>query len=284
MCWKILSDQHRDRLGEGILWSTRRSSILWVDIVGQWLQELSLETGLMQRWAMPERIGWVVERKSGDLLVGLKGGVAALTLNPFHLKYVCAPEVDRPQNRLNDAAVDVQGNLWFGTKDDNDEQVSGALYRMTADFGYSRQDDGYRVPNGPVFSADGRRFWHSDSSARIVYMFDLDPHGNVVRRNEFLRFPQNWGLPDGMSLDVDGGLWIAHWGGGRVSRFTPDAKLDRAVALPTANITNVAFGGKGLDRMFVTSAQGDLPDSSYAGALFEIDPAVTGLAPIPFGG
>jgi sugar lactone lactonase YvrE len=86
-----------------------------------------------------------------------------------------------------------------------------------------------------------------------------------------------------MALDVEGCLWIAHWGAGRVSRFTPDGKLDRTLDLPATNITNVAFAGDHLDRMFVTSAKGDGSEEIYAGALFEVEPGVRGFQPVPFG-
>jgi sugar lactone lactonase YvrE len=282
-CWRVVSGEHRDVLGEGVIWSRRRNSILWVDIFGQKLQELSMTSGTIRQWPLPERAGWVVEHINGSLLVGLKSGVAALSLDPFCLSLLCSPEPDRPQNRLNDAAVDPEGNLWFGTKDDTDQEASGALYRLDSQLRLTRQDDGYRVPNGPVFSQDGRTAWHSDSLRRIVYAYDITEERNAANRRPFVEFPQSWGFPDGMALDVEGCLWIAHWGGGRVSRLTPNGKVDRTLDLPASNITNVAFAGDDLKRMFVTSAKSDMPDERYAGALFEVEPDVGGFEPVPFG-
>jgi sugar lactone lactonase YvrE len=247
------------------------------------LQELSMTSGAIRQWRLPERIGWVVEHINGSLLVGLKSGVAALSLDPFCLDLLCSPEPDRPQNRLNDAAVDPEGNLWFGTKDDRDHEASGALYRLDSQLHLTRQDDGFRVPNGPVFSPDGRTAWHSDSLLGIVYAYDITDERNAVNRRPFIKFPNSWGFPDGMALDVEGCLWIAHWGGGRVSRFTPGGKLDRTLELPASNITNVAFAGENLNRMFVTSARDERSDDVYSGALLEVDAGVRGTEPIPFG-
>lgn len=235
--WHVVSGEHRDLLGEGVIWSRRRNSILWVDIFGQMLQELSMDSQAIRRWSLPERVGWVIERIDGSLLLGVKSGIAALCLHPFSVNLLCSPEPDRPQNRLNDAAVDPHGNLWFGTMDDAIEQASGAFYRLDSQLRLTRQDDGYRVPNGPVFSQDGRTVWHSDSLRRIVYAYDITEERNAVNRRRFIEFPQSWGLPDGMALDVDGCLWITHWGAGRVSRFTPEGKLDRTIDLPATNIT-----------------------------------------------
>lgn len=92
------------------------------------------------------------------------------------------------------------------------------------------------------------------------------------------------GIPDGMTVDASGGIWIAHWGGGRVSRFTPDGKLDRDIRLPASQISSCVFAGENLDRMFVTSAAVDRPDEPLAGTLFEIDPGTVGLAPNLFDG
>ena len=94
----------------------------------------------------------------------------------------------------------------------------------------------------------------------------------------FLQFAEEDGYPDGMTVDATGGLWVAHWGGSRIGRFAPDGTLDRAIAVPAPQITNMAFAGDGLDRLFVTSAATGLPESDYDGALFEVDAGATGLA------
>ena len=294
--WQVVSGTHRDLLGEGPTWSARRQALLWVDIDGQAVQQLSLRTGEIERWPMPQRVGWIVEREShdsqdsierqpsGSLLVGLKSGIASLSLDPFRLQLLQSPEPDRPQNRMNDAKVDRNGRLWFGTKDDNDQQASGALYRLGPSFVPVLQDDGLRVPNGPAFSADGQTLWLADSLHRVVYAYDLDSHGDAVHRRKFLRFPQEWGYPDGMTTDAEGCLWIAHWGGSRVSRFTPDGALDRSIALPASKITSLAFAADDLEQLFITSASIGCPGEPLAGALFQVQPGVRGLPTRAFSG
>ncbi|MET0309168.1 MAG: SMP-30/gluconolactonase/LRE family protein [Sphingomonas sp.] len=276
--FRIVAREGRDGLGEGPLWSPSRGGLFWVDIVAPALRFLHLASGRIDSWTMPERIGWVVERRGTDgLIAGLKSGFHDLDLDPFLLRLIGDPEPDRPENRLNDAKVDAAGRIWAGSKDDRDLAASGALYRLDSDRSWSRNDDGYGVTNGPTFSLDGTILYHTDSPTRTVYAFDLAPDGSLSGKRPFIRFDEDWGYPDGMTTDAEGGLWIAHWDGGRISRFWPDGSLDRSVALPAANITSIAFAGAALDRMFVTSASLDDDRHEHAGALFEVFAGATGL-------
>ena len=283
--FQIIDRPVRDRLGEGPVWAARTGQLFWVDIVGRRLWSMALDGGAPHAWEFEEPIGWAVPRAGrDDLLIGLKSGIASLTLDPFAHRILVRPEPERPHNRLNDAKVDARGRLWFGSKDDRDQDASGALYRWDGIGAPTRIDDGYRVTNGPTFSPDGRWLYHTDSGRGIVYRFAVDGAGGLGARYEWLRFEAGWGAPDGMTTDAEGHLWIAHWGGGRISRFDPEARLVRSIALPATNITSRAFAGPALDRLFVTSAARDSDEGPAQGALFEVDPGVTGLPPTPFAG
>ncbi|TPG41068.1 SMP-30/gluconolactonase/LRE family protein [Sphingomonas koreensis] len=281
----IIDRAARDWLGEGPLWVARLNCLFWVDILAPKLWSFSLATGAIESWPMPEPIGWIVERADReDFLIGLASGVARLALDPFVIEPIVDPEPDRPDNRLNDAKVDHRGRLWLGTKSDGSPESKGALYRLDPDLSVSRHDDGYGVTNGPAFSPDGAHFYHSDSAIRTVYRFTLEADGALADKQAFIRFEEDWGFPDGMTVDRDGGLWIAHWAGGRVSRFTADGALDRSIALPAANITSCCFAGVALDRLFVTSAAMDDGAGTAAGCLFEVETGQTGLAARAFAG
>ncbi|NJC32718.1 sugar lactone lactonase YvrE [Sphingomonas jejuensis] len=282
---RIIERSGRDVLGEGPTWIPDEDSLFWVDIVGQRLWSLTLADHKIRSWPMPEKICWVVPRAGRrDLLAGFKSGIAALTLDPLSIDPIVAPEADRPENRLNDAKVDGAGRLWFGSKDDRDEDASGAFYRMDGRLVPERVDDGYGVTNGPTFSADGDWLYHTDSAARLIYRFRLEEGGRLGPREDHIRFEDEWGYPDGMTTDADGCLWVAHWAGGRISRFDPAGRRMTSVALPAANITSCAFAGPALDRLFVTSAALNDDASAHGGALFEVDAGVRGMAPVPFGG
>ena len=125
--------------------------------------------------------------------------------------------------------------------------------------------------------------YHNDSALGLVYRFAIDPDGELGARHEFIRFTPDWGSPDGMAVDADGGLWIAQWGAGCVGRFLPDGQRERIITLPASQVNNVVFAGPGLDRMFVTSAA-DGVDEPHGGCLFEVDPGVCGLPTRTFAG
>ena len=282
--WRIVPRNIRDELGEGTLWSARENALFWVDILAPALNRLSLADDKVTRWPMPEPLGWVVERENGGFIAGFRSGFAELDLEPFAIRPIANPEPHLPGNRMNDGKADASGVIWCGTMDMAEEQDSGALYRFNADRKIDRVDGGYRVPNGPAFSTDGRWVYHSDTARRTVFRLARLDAERLGKREPFITFTEKDGHPDGMTVDAEACLWIAHWGGGRVSRFRPDSTLDRTIELPAVQVTNVAFCGARLDRLFVTSAATGLPASSADGALFEVEAGVTGLPPGIFTG
>ncbi|WP_285021360.1 SMP-30/gluconolactonase/LRE family protein [Novosphingobium sp. fls2-241-R2A-195] len=274
----------RDTLGEGPVWDEIRGELLWVDIVGQTVHRFDPLTGVHHSLILSEPIGWVLPQKgSRKLVAGLRSGFAMLDLEDGSSRLFGEPETDRQNNRLNDAKVDRWGRIWAGSKNDVDDSATGALYRLDTDCRWERLDDGYGVTNGPTFSLDGSTLFHTDSAARQVYAFDLSPEGTLANKRVWVEFDQAWGYPDGMTTDSEGCIWIAHWDGARVSRFAPDGALMRSVEMPATNITSCAFGGEGLDRLFVTSSTLGREDEEHAGKLFEIDAGVTGLVGHRFG-
>jgi sugar lactone lactonase YvrE len=286
--WRVVAREHRDELGEGLLWSARHNAIFWVDILSHLLYRYSLSDGAVQRWTLPERIGWVVERRNKPgFIAGLQSGFHELDLEPFALRAIVDPEPQYPGNRLNDAKADRHGRIWAGTMDAAIVETTGSLYCLRPDMSVRRVDEGYKVTNGPTFSPKQEFMYHTDTERGTVYRFSLSQEGELSDKQVWLRFTGETGWPDGMTTDAEGYVWIAHWGGSRISRWSPDAKLDREIRLPAPQITNITFGGPGLDRMFVTSAATGLDRSveTFAGCLFEVDAGgVRGLPPGLFAG
>lgn len=279
---RIVVRDRADLLGEGLFWSERDGAIYWVDIISGCVNRLHLDSGHADTVRLPERIGWLIERSGRPgFIAGLKSGFAELELDPLQIRRIADPEPDLPGNRMNDAKADMHGRIYAGTMADNDAPGEGALYRLDPDFSVTRVDSGYGIANGPAISADGRTMFHTDSRAGTIYRMRIAPDGSLSGRETFLAFPDDWGSPDGMTLDAEDGLWVAHWGGSRVSRFRMDGTLDRSIALPASQVTNVCFAGPRLDRMFVTSAAIGV-EEAYGGALFEVEPGVAGLAPCRF--
>lgn len=281
--WQMIERDVADTLGEGTLWSARDNAVYWVDILAPALNRLSLDGGTVERWAMPEPLGWVAERAGGGFIGGFQSGFATISLDPLTITPIGDPEPDLPNNRMNDGKADAQGNIWCGTMDMAEEQDSGSLYRLNPDLVWQQMDTGYRVPNGPAFSPCGKWLYHSDTARRTMYRFTRTADG-IADRQPFIHFTDADGYPDGMTVDADGHIWVAHWGGGRISRFTPDGALDRSIDLPARQVTNITFAGPALDRMFVSSAAIGLDATSFDGGFFEVDSSARGVPTHLFAG
>jgi sugar lactone lactonase YvrE len=149
---------------------------------------------------------------------------------------------------------------------------------------------GVRISNSLAFSPDGRKMFFADTPRRCIEICDYAPDsGAVGARRPFVSSFEGAGYPDGSTVDAEGCLWNAEWGGGRVVRYTPAGRIDRAVALPCRNVTCCAFGGRDLRTLYVTTARhgltpGQLVSEPYAGSLFAIDAGVTGLPDARFSG
>ncbi len=286
--WRVIAREQRDELGEGPLWSARHNAVFWVDILSRLLYRYSLADNSVRSWSLPERIGWVIERRErAGFIAGLQSGFHELELEPFAVRSILDPEPQLPGNRLNDAKADRHGRIWAGTMDAAIVETTGSLYCLRPDFSVRRVDEGYKVTNGPTFNMAQDVMYHTDTEAKTIYRFDLSPQGELSNKRAWLKFPDGQGSPDGMTTDAEGFVWIAHWGGSRISRWSPDAVLDREIRLPAPQITSISFAGPNLDRMFVTSAAKGLDRGKqlYAGALFEVDAGgVRGLAPGTFAG
>lgn len=273
-------------LGEGPVWDSRSGVLYWIDILESTLHSYAPIGGSERAWTLPAQPGAVACRAGGGLLVGLASGLAAFDPQSGEVSFVMDPEPDRPGNRLNDGATDRRGRFWFGSMGDPEGDRTGALYRYDPDGGCHRVLDGIGIPNSLAFSPAGDVMYFTDSRDRAIYAFDYDQETGVPsNRRVFAETPDC--IPDGSTVDADGFLWNAQWGGWRVVRYAPDGTVDRVVEMPVENPTCCAFGGEDLDLLFVTSASagaGDRQTQPQAGGLFVVDVEVAGVAGTPAAG
>lgn len=268
-------------LGEGPVWSQAEQALWFVDIEGSVAHRYHPESGARRSVPLPGRAGFAMPCSDGALLLGLPDGLHRFDPASGDARRLLEIEPDLPGNRLNDASVDAEGRLWFGSMDDVHIQPSGSLYcwhrgRLT------QHDSGIRITNGPVVSPDGRLLYHTDTKGREVHVFDLAEDGSTQRKRLFLRSDPALGVPDGNAMDVEGCVWVAFFGGSQVHRYAPDGRLLQVVQLPCSNLTKVAFGGPDLRTAYVTSAYIHLTPQAHseqplAGALFAFRAPVPGL-------
>lgn len=275
-------------LGEGPAWIAREQALYWVDIKGYKIFRLD-DLGRTTEWKTPLRVCSIVPRASGGFIGGTERGIALIDPAADRFEIVADPEAALPHNRFNDGKVDRQGRFWAGTMDDLETAAIGTLYRIDPNLSCSPIDSDYRITNGPAFSPDGRIMYHNDTPRQVTYAFDLDGLGQASNRRVFLQFGPGDGNPDGMTVDSEGCLWIAFWGGSCIRRFSPVGERLQTVRLPVSQPSSCAFGGPELDRLYVTSASVGLDEESLrmqpnAGGLFMFTPAVRGVAEAPFAG
>lgn len=277
LIWDIQAE-----LGEGPVWSARERCVWFVDIKGRKLHRYGVDDGSKQSWDAPDQIGFALPADDGSLVCGVRGGLHRFEPATGLFTLITPVELDRPQNRLNDGFIAPDGSLWFGSMDDSEAGVSGALYRYERGV-VTRHDDGYLVTNGPVLSADGGTLFHHDTIGRKIYAFDHD-NGVLSNRRLFAETPD--GYCDGPSMDANGVLHVGLFGGWGVAQFSPTGERLGTIRLPVMTVTKAAFGGEDLKTLYCTTAwlgnADKRADQPTLGGLYSVPVETPGLAPSLF--
>lgn len=287
-------------LGEGPVWDQKSDRLYWVDVKSQKVHWYHPETGTRCSYHFSEPVGACLPAVDGRFLCALKnglglvdfpdvGGEGVQAIKDAAVERIDGPESVASRNRFNDAKIDFYGRLWVGTMDDGECEPTGNLYRVNWDRSWAKVDEGYIVTNGPAFSPDGSILYHTDTFAGKIFAFDLDVEGNLTNKRLHIRIPPEQGYPDGMTTDSEGYLWVAHFGGGRLTRFDPDGNPVAILRLPVANVTSCVFGGANYDKLYITTARWTLDDEALsqqplAGGLFVATPGHFGQPSMTFGG
>jgi sugar lactone lactonase YvrE len=268
-------------LGEGPYWVAGSSTLLWVDIPGGQLHRTDPVTGHTQSAdigaplsaAMPVsgEGGVLVARKSELILLDDSGG-----------QRVVASTADPDDIRFNDASVDARGRVLVGSMDTNETDPVGQLYRLELDGSLTALLTDVTVSNGLGWSPDQSLLYYVDSPTRRIDVLRYDPEvGGIGDGRLFADLSDVSGLPDGLTVDAEGHVWVALHGGGSLRRYAPDGSLDAVITLPVTHPTSCAFGGDGLRDLFVTTARRDLSSDQLAaqpmaGRLLRFTPGVAG--------
>ena len=241
-------------LGEEILWDTRSESLVWVDIEDPSVWRHRPATDETRRLAVDEKISFALLTPDPDVvLAGFQSGVALLNLETGARDPLVRPDPHPPNNRLNSGAVGPDGALWFSSMDDAEARPTGGFHRWDGgtltDFGGS-----VSVTNGPILSPDARLIYTIDTANNVVRVHDYDGT-RVGEPRPLIVFEEGWGKPDGLTVDAEGHLWICHYAGSRITRFTPDGQVERILPVPTALVTKCTFGGPALTTLYITTCR-----------------------------
>lgn len=264
------------RLGESPAWSAEEQALYWLDLHRPALHRWSERDG-HRRIALDRQnaLGALLLGERGEALLMRANGLAALTLADGTTRALSTPFAGLPELIPNDGAVDPTGRLWFGTSHREESDPRGILFRTSDGRRFEPADAGFAVCNGPAFNVDGTVLYASDTAQGVVYAYDLDGDGVLHDRRPFARLPEGE-LPDGLTVDAEGGVWVAHWGGGCVTRWGQDGSLSERLEVPTPAVTAVRFGGADLGELFITTASED-DAGADAGVLYATRPGVAGL-------
>ena len=282
----------RATLGEGPLWDERAGLLYWVDILRHNLHVYNPTTGENKTYDVGHRVSTVVLSESGKVLVTVENGFAWFDLAASKLDMIVDPEADKPENRFNDGKCDPGGRFWAGTMHASATvPEKGSLYRLDPDLSVHTMLTGVSISNGIVWTADRKTMYFNDTIPGTVTAFDFDNEtGDISRPRVVIQVPESMGVPDGMAIDSEGMLWIAHFFGGAVHRWNPHTGdvLD-TITLPASNPTACAFAGDNLDELYITTARDSVSEEQlerepHAGGLFHVKTGVTGTVTHRFKG
>lgn len=273
----VVIDMHA-RLGEGPVWDHRSGVLAWVDILAGLVHLTDPRSGVTTSIPVGTDVGALALNGETGYLLAVRHGFAMLEEGEIgDPTQVLAAD----GQRMNDGALDPAGRFVAGSIT-SDRTPTGALYTLDLDGTVRELFGGVTVSNGLAWSASGDRMYYIDSALQSVDVMDYDlAAGTVSGRHTLVDIPAADGTPDGMTVDAEGCLWVAFWGGAAIRRYSPAGALIGEVELPASRITSCAFGGPNLDRLFITSAAvgatADDPPGPHDGALFVLEPGCVGV-------
>ena len=262
-------------LGEGPVWDPSNQLLCWLDITKGMIYEWALKDKTVRSISVGGMIGSMALTTEGNYVAALENGFGLINRNTGELEPLVDPEGNWPKNRFNDGKCDPAGRFWAGTMSLSGAAKKGSLYMLDREGVVTKKLGSIGISNGLAWSLDHSTFYFIDTPTFEVIAFDYNnTSGELSNKRTIIKILESDGYPDGMTIDDQGMLWIAHWGGGQVTRWNPRTgeKLN-TLELPVSRITSCTFGGEYLTDLYVTSASvglstEDLEEQPLAGSLF----------------
>lgn len=258
-----------NEIGESPRWDIEEQALYWLDIWSHpTVYRLVPATGAFQQWTPGIPVTGQARRQGGGFIFATRTGIYLWDEQTGAAHFIADPEANNRPVRFNDGSADRQGRFWAGTTQADDQsQPMGSLYRVDTDRSVHTMAGGLACSNGLGWSPDNRTMYVTAQFAYELLAFDFDPAtGQIAHRRVFASVPKEDGLPDGVTVDAEGCVWSAHWGGWRLTRYDPDGRIERVVRIPVPNPTSCCFGGPDLKDLYVTTAWGWLTAEQRAAA------------------
>ena len=278
-------------IGEGPVWDERDQTLYFIDLLGG---KIYHKAETLEKLDVGETVGCIALRERGGMIAGLKSGWYFMDFPSGKREFISWPEGDRTGSRFNDGKADPAGRMWSGTMPttlDTGEGEAGpdsALYSLDQKLNVKQMASGIIQGNGMAWTADTKQFYFIDTQSRHVLGFDYDIGTNVLTNQRIaVTVPEKDGIPDGMTIDDEGRLWIALWGGNAVGVWDPrSGTLLEKIEVPAKNVTACCFGGADMKDLFITTASlgTDLERYPQAGSVFRLRTDVSGAKSFRFGG
>jgi sugar lactone lactonase YvrE len=266
--------------GEGPVWAPGWDGLRFVDMLAGDIVSLDRDGALVERLHVGDVAAAFRPRAGGGMVIAVERGFA-LTDSDGRLETL--PELWDDRNvRMNEGGTDPQGRFYCGSMAYDMTPGAGRLYRLYPDRTVEVVEPSVTCSNGLGWSPDRQTAYYVDSTTQRIDALDPD----LGSRRPFVTVAPEDGLPDGLTVDSEGGVWVALYGGSAVRRYTPDGRLDDVIELPVAQVTACTFGGPRLDELYITTSRENVPEGEQpeAGSVFRARPGVTGLPVVPFAG
>jgi sugar lactone lactonase YvrE len=280
---ELVLDTQSD-LGEGAIWNHKTGELMWVNITGKILNFYNPKLKYNKEMFTGQMIGTVVPSESGKAMIALENGFYQFDPETGSKHFIIDPEKEISGNRFNDGKCDPAGRFWAGTMSLEGKKKAGALYRLDPDRTVHKMIEGVTTSNGIVWSRDQTKMYYIDTPTREVMAWNYNNEtGEISNPQTAIEVPEDMGFPDGMTIDSEGNVWIALWGGAAVGCWNPETgELLRTIDVPAKNVTSCAFGGDDLGTLYITTArqntnEKELEKFPHAGGVFKIRPGVKGV-------
>lgn len=276
-------------LAEGPVWDAHAQTLYWVDILDKRIyagSELLVE--------LDECVGCIAPCQNGGLVLTKRSSFWKLDQiqdEPASVRTTLISALAEPSsNRFNDGKCDPRGRFLAGTMAMNETDSTGSLYSLAGKAVTKLLDD-VTISNGMAWSPNHKTFYYIDTPTRAVRAFDYDlDAGTIANARAVVQIPEGFGWPDGMTSDTQGNLWIAMWGGAKITRWDPNTgELLEQIPIPAMNVSSCVFGGRDMNELYITSARKGLDEAilkryPLTGGVFRLETSVEGMPSFEFAG